>query len=177
MERFSVLADVNLFFVFISLCKHFWVLQCIFIVKLPSTYSLEKKMYSLVSNNSRLTHPLARVFLKFVILSPTKGIYVVCFDYVSKNGNFSVCFAFFTGLLLSILYKQLPPCFQLFDHYRLLFPLIFNNLLKNLKIRFQHLDVLLISSRPTVYYSSPLSLKFKPNSSPYVHDYSNTVLL
>ena len=45
-------------------------------------------MYSLVSNNSRLTHPLARVFLKFVILSPTKGIYVVCFDYVSKNGNF-----------------------------------------------------------------------------------------
>ena len=130
LERLSVLAGVNSFLVFSSLRTHFSILQCIFIVKLPSLYSLQKKMYFLVSNNSRLTHPFAWVFLKFVILSPTAGIYVLCFTCIWKKMLIffiSVCFAFFTGLLLSILYKQLSPFFELSDHSRL----PFRKMLKN----------------------------------------------
>ena len=45
VQRFSVLADVNyIFFVFITLCIHFWILQCIFVVKL--SMSTSEKMYS-----------------------------------------------------------------------------------------------------------------------------------
>ena len=137
--------------------------------KLPSMYSLQKKMYFLVSNNSRLTHPLARVFLKFVILSPTAGIYVLCLTCIwKKNANF-LHFSVFLGCFrqfyrsncrpffyfLTILGYPFQKCWKITDHYRL-------PLLKNLKIYFQNLDVLMIWNRPTVYYNWNLS-QIHPN--------------
>ena len=102
----------------------FWILQYIFIVKL-SMSSLKKivlfgmkKNYSLLSNNPHPTHLLARVFFKFCysVSGKTffkKGIYVLFFLYVKKNGKFlHFSVLFFTGLLLSILYKQLAYKFQ-----------------------------------------------------------------
>ena len=74
-------------------------------------------------------------------------------------------FAFLIKLLLSILHKQLSSSFQLFDRSRLPFRLVFDNLSKSLIIYPQYLDVFMISNRPFT------TLKFKPNLSPYTHNY------
>lgn len=58
-------------FVFISLCLHFWLLQCIFIVKLSMSF-LRKKIYSLLSVNPQLTHSFVRSFWNFAIMSSAK---------------------------------------------------------------------------------------------------------
>ena len=143
VERFST--DFKyMSFVFISLCIHFCILLCIFIVKLC------KKMYSLVSNNHQSNQPLVRVVYNFVILSLAK-IIVLCFACVWKrmlNFFISVYFAFFTVLLLSILYKRLSSWFQISDHSRLPFWLFFNNLSKNLITYPQNLGALMILNRP-----------------------------
>ena len=63
----------------------------------------------------------------------------------------TVYFAFFTELLLSTMHKQLPSCLQFSDRSKLPFRLVFN-------------------------HGMPQLLKFKPSSSLYTHDYSNTLL-
>ena len=63
VEILSVLADAKYMFLY---PLAFWILQCIFIVKL--SMSSLKKMNSLVSNIRHPTHSLARVLLNFVIL-------------------------------------------------------------------------------------------------------------
>ena len=74
---------------------------------------------------------------------------VMFYLYMKKKCWFffiSVCFPFFffTALLLSVLYKQLPSCFQLSDHSRLLFPLVFEHISNILIIYPQNLDAFMM---------------------------------
>ena len=132
-------------FAFISLCIHFPILQCIFIVNF--SLSSLKRMYF------HPTHLLAQVFFfNFVSLSRAKRFLKVLMRYaclsMKKNDSFLHFSVFFTGLLLSILYEQLPSSFSTFCSSRLHFRLIFDNMAKYLIICPQHFDFVIISIRP-----------------------------
>ena len=143
-------------------------MQCIFIVEL--SVSALNKMHYLVSNNC---HPLAQSFLKKLFSVSGKRYLCVMFASMKKNASFLFfgVLCFFTGLFLSILYKQLSSYFQISDHSRLPFWLGFDNLSKNMTICSECLDIFVTSN-----LQLPRPLKLKPHLAPYTHDYPNTLL-
>ena len=69
-------------------------------------------MCSLLSKNRHLTHPLARVFLNVVILSPTKHLLKVFMYYVQSVQGKEWWFSSFQRALLCF-FKHLSCSFQL----------------------------------------------------------------
>ena len=80
-----------------------------------------------------------------------------------KNANLlhTSVLCFFTVLLLSILYKQLPSQFQLLDRSRLPFGLFFGNLSKNQIICPKYLDARMISNRPFTTVPTVIDIQAK----------------
>ena len=97
------------------------------------------------------------------------------YPFIKKNGNFlhfSVfCFFYRVASISSV--QATVVLFSTFYSSGLTFRIAFNILSKNLINCPQHFSVLLISNRP--FSAVPQSFKLKPNSSPYTHDYSNTL--
>ena len=85
----------------------------------------------------------------------------------------SVCFAFSSRVAFINSAQAIAVQFSTFCSSTLPFQLVFKNLSKKLIICSQHLDVL-NDIESTVQL--PWSLKEKPNLSPYIYDYPNTLL-
>ena len=136
---------------FLSLLAYVWILQSIFTAKL-STYSLRKKIYTLWYQ--LIPTPPTRssnIFLKF------------CYSAWSKT--------FLKGIYVIYSLQTTVVQFSPFCNSRLPSRLVFDNSLKNLIICPQLLMFLWYPIERLLQY--PRSLKFKPNSSPYTHDYPN----
>ena len=92
------------------------------------------------SGNRHLIHPFAGAFLILSICLGQK-VFMCYILSVYEKGILiffiSLYFAFFTVLLSSILYRQLPSCVQLSDRSRLPFLLFFQEKFVNLSPEFR----------------------------------------
>ena len=97
------------------------------------------------------------------------------YPFIKKNGSFlhfSVFYFFYRVASINSVQATVVQ-FSTFYSSGLTFRIAFNILSKNLINCPQHFNVFMISNRP--FSAVPQSLKLKPNSAPYTHDYSNTL--
>ena len=109
-------------------------------------YVFFEKRYKLLGiKYSPLHLPICLTFLKFCCTVSGKKYFYVIIVWFS---SFQCALPFFTGLFLSIFYKQLSSSFQLSSSSSWLPLTNFRQFVKKMIIFLQHFDVFMISSQP-----------------------------